>query len=176
MVIALIGYMGAGKSTIGGELSFILGVPLIDLDDFIEKKEGKKISEIFQKKGEIYFRKKEKEYLNLFFKEYKDAVLSTGGGTPVFYDNLENINRNSFSVYLRATPSTLSNRLISQKENRPLIAHLKEEELPEFIAKHLFERNVFYEKADCVVPTDGKKIDEVVDEILKVTKNHQNHS
>lgn len=174
MVLTLVGYMGAGKSTIGKKLAQELNVQFVDLDEFIEEKEQKPIPILFKEKGEIYFRKKENQYLKIFFQKYEKAILSTGGGTPVFYNNMELINQNSFSVYLRANPQQLAQRISPKIKERPLVAHLSEEDLPEFIAKHLFERSVFYEKAKLTIATDHQSPDEIVGEILQAFKNHQN--
>ena len=88
-----------------------------------------------------------------------------GGGTPCFYDNMETINQSTESFFLRASVGTLVTRLSPQMDKRPLIAHLKPEDLPEFIAKHLFERNVYYSKAKFTITTDGKDPEQVADEI-----------
>ena len=85
---------------------------------------------------------------------------------------MEVINENSISVYLRANISTLTERLLKQKSKRPLIANIPDEDLPEFIAKHLFERNPFYMKAQFTVPTDHKNPDDIVSEIIHLLPHH----
>jgi shikimate kinase len=167
MIISLVGYMGSGKSHISKILSEKLNFRLIDLDKEISRRNKLTIPEIFEKKGEIYFRKLERETLEEILASEENVVLSLGGGTPVYYNNMEIINHNSKSVFLRASIATLSERLSKQKEKRPLIANISEEDIPEFIAKHLFERNEFYSKAQISVSTDNREPENIVDEIIE---------
>ena len=121
---------------------------------------------IFSQNGEIYFRKKEHEYLREVLENQQDFILSLGGGTPCYANNIELIlNKNSISIYLKASIQTLSNRLLKNKNLRPLVAFLEDDQVPEFIAKHLFERRFFYEQARKVVVIDQKSVSEIVDEI-----------
>ena len=166
MIISLIGYMGSGKSHISKLLSQKINFKLIDLDQQIILKHQKKISEIFAELGEIFFRKEEKSILEEILKLDDNMVLSLGGGTPVYYNNMELINQKSKSVFLQASVGTLAERLLRQKAKRPLIARLSDEELPEFIAKHLFERNTFYSQANYTINTNNKSPEEIVDEII----------
>lgn len=166
MIISLLGYMGSGKSHISKLLSSKLNFKLIDLDKEIIKRNNCSIPEIFQKKGEIFFRKQEREALEEVLATEQNAILSLGGGTPVYYNNMDVINQNSISIYLSANIPTLTQRLYKQKDKRPLIANISDEALPEFIAKHLFERNPFYRKAQFMVSTDEKTPEEIVDEII----------
>jgi shikimate kinase len=165
MIISLIGYMGSGKSHISKVLSKKLGLKLIELDKEIILRNNKSIPEIFEKHGEIYFRKQERQVLQEILTTEKDCILSVGGGTPVFYDNIKIINEQSESVYLRTSVTHLSERLLTQKNKRPLIARIKDDDLPEFIAKHLFERQAFYSQAKFTVSTDYKSPEEVAEEI-----------
>ncbi|WP_374460946.1 shikimate kinase [Chryseobacterium taeanense] len=167
MIISLVGYMGSGKSHISKILSEKLNFKLIDLDKEISKRNKLSISEIFAKKGEISFRKLEREALEEILATEENVILSLGGGTPAYYNNMEIINANSKSIFLRASIATLSERLVKQKEKRPLIANIPDEDLPEFIAKHLFERNIFYSKAQFSVNTDNREPDAIVVEIIE---------
>lgn len=172
MLISLIGYMGCGKTHISKLLSEKLNVILFDLDQEISHQNKLSVQEIFEKKGELFFRKTEKENLEILVNRKENAVLSVGGGTPVYYDNMEVLNSKSITIYLRANVSTLSERLKSQKETRPLIARISEEELPEFIAKHLFERNPYYHQAQYIIDTDHKTPEEIIEEILSLLQHH----
>ena len=167
MKTILLGYMASGKSTIGRLLASKLNTNFIDLDEYIEEKEAKSISKIFDEDGEIYFRLKENEYLKELLEKDDSFILSLGGGTPCYSSNMDVIN--SFdsvqSYYLRATPNTIKERLLIQRDKRPLVAKLSDEELLEFIAKHLFERSFYYEQAKEKIGIDNKSIPEVVDEI-----------
>lgn len=167
MIISLVGYMGSGKSHISKILSEKINFKLIDLDKEISRRKKLTIPEIFEKKGEIYFRKLERETLEELLATEENLILSLGGGTPVYYNNMEIINLNSKSVFLRASVKTLSERISKQKEKRPIIANISDENLPEFIAKHLFERNEFYSKAQFNVNTDSREPEDIVNEIIE---------
>jgi len=167
MKIILLGYMGSGKTTIGIQLAKKLFLNFTDLDEFIEEKEQKSIKEIFEQKGEIYFRKIEHKYLKQFIKENESYVLSLGGGTPCYAGNLDLIlhDKNNLSFYLRGSISTLFKRLSENKIKRPLINDLSDNQLTEYIAKHLFERSIFYDKATYKISIDDKEVQEIVTEI-----------
>ena len=159
--------MGSGKSLISSKLNSIKKIEKIDLDFEISKELENSIPEIFEKRGEIFFRKKEKEILERIFYSEKECILSLGGGTPCYYDNMEVINENSISIYLRAKVDTLVKRLLEDKIHcRPLINRIPDEQLPEFIGQHLFERNHFYNQAKIIIDTDNLTAEEIADEIL----------
>lgn len=170
MIISLLGYMGSGKSHVSKNLSKKLNFPLIDLDQKISEENLLSIAEIFQTKGEIFFRKEEKRVLENILNEEKDIILSLGGGTPVYYNNMDLINEKSKSIFLRASVKTLTERVLLQKNTRPLIAKLNDDDVPEFIAKHLFERNPFYSKSHFTVDTDSKTANDISAEIIKLLK------
>lgn len=167
MIISLVGYMGSGKSHISKILSDKINFKLIDLDKEISRRNKLTIPEIFKKKGEIYFRKLERETLEEILATQENIILSLGGGTPVYYNNMEIINNSSKSIFLRASIATLAERISKQKEKRPLIAKISDENLPEFIAKHLFERNIFYNKAQFNINTDNKTPENIIQEIIE---------
>ena len=155
MKIVLLGYMGSGKSTVGRQLAEKLSLPFLDLDNYIEEKTAKTIPDIFKEKGEIYFRLKEHEALKELLGDPEDAVIALGGGTPCYSNNMELILSHTQNVfYLRLGIAALAKRLQSEKEQRPLITHLPDLELPEFIGKHLFERAPFYNKAPHILQAD----------------------
>ena len=158
MKIVLIGYMGSGKSTVARELARELDLPFTDLDDYITASEKLSIKEIFETKGEIYFRLQESKYLKQLL----------AGGTPCYGDNMEVIKEASRSFYLKAGIKTICQRLRNEKAQRPLIASLDEEQLNEFVAKHLFERRNFYEQAGVIISVDNKSVTELVHELLDI--------
>lgn len=169
MVIVLMGYMGSGKSSVGLSLSKVLKYNFLDLDNFIEDKEEKSISKIFETKGEIYFRKKESEYLKEVISENNNLVLSLGGGTPCYADNLMGIlNEDKVnSFYLKTSIPELIIRLRLEKDKRPVISHIEtDEELAEFLGKHLFERSPYYSQANYIIVTDQKSKETIVEEIV----------
>ena len=158
--------MASGKSTIGKELSEIVGIPFYDLDGIISEKENASINFIFETKGEIYFRKVEHQLLQEFHKQKDSYILALGGGTPCYANNhllLQDETVHSF--YLRGSIATLVARLQEEKELRPLAANIPNEELAEFIAKHLFDRNYYYQQAKHTIAIDAKSIEEIVAEI-----------
>ena len=163
MNIVLLGYMGCGKSTIGRRLAERLKLRFFDLDELIEEQEGQQISELFASKGELYFRKTEAEVLRSFVAEKDNFVLALGGGTPCYANNMDFLlEQHLKTVYLKVQLKTLVERLRDQKEQRPLISSLNESELTEFIAKHLFERRFYYEKAALHYPVDPHGIEQSV--------------
>jgi shikimate kinase len=151
--IFLIGYMGAGKTTTGRELAKTLGLDFIDLDQFIQARYQKTISGLFQEFGENEFRNIERNVLHEVG-EFEDVVVSTGGGTPCFFDNMEYMNRAGTTVYLKATPEALSSRLNTCKEKRPLIKDKNEEELYNYVVENLRKRNPYYSQALIIFETE----------------------
>ena len=165
--IILLGYMGCGKSTIAKTLSRIIRTPFVDLDEYIEEKTNLSISVIFEKHGEIYFRKVEHESFLELLNSSKDMIIGLGGGTPCYANNHELLKgENVLSIYLKASIATLFNRLSANKSKRPLIANKNDEEMKEFIAMHLFERSFYYNQAQYKVIVDNKTIDQVVLDIV----------
>ncbi len=168
MKIVLLGYMGSGKTTVGRQLAKELGLSFLDLDEYIEKREDAKISVIFAEKGEIQFRKKESAYLKEIFSKEYGFVLSIGGGTPCYADNMTVISEATDKVvYLKLTIDSLVARLKNEKSDRPLIKNIPDQELTEFIGKHLFERSFYYSQAKFAFNCDDMKLNEIVDGIKK---------
>ncbi|MBE0423217.1 MAG: shikimate kinase [Lutibacter sp.] len=166
MKIVLLGYMASGKSAVGKVLAAKLNLKFIDLDDFISAREQLSITQIFETKGEIYFRKKEGDYLQELLNLNESSVISLGGGTPCYGKNMEFIKNTATSFYIKASINTIFERLKNETSQRPLVAAIGTENLREYIAKHLFERAPYYESADHTVLSDDKKLDQIVDEIL----------
>jgi len=169
MKIILLGYMASGKSTIGRLLVKIFGYKFIDLDSFIEKREEKSISDIFKDKGEVYFRKTENVYLKELLSTQEKCIISLGGGTPCYANNMQLIkeDKDTISFYLETSIKEIVKRLMTEKEERPLVSQIGSTgSMTEFVAKHLFERNPFYSKADFIVNTDGKTKEQIVEEIV----------
>ena len=144
--IILIGYMGSGKTTVGKALSKETGMMFYDLDWYIESRMRKSVSQIFAEKGEEGFRKIEYNMLHEVA-EFEDVIISCGGGTPCFFDNMDYLNQQGDVVYLKATPETLYKHLLMAKIERPLLKGNSSEELIAYITDHLKERAPFYEKA-----------------------------
>jgi shikimate kinase len=167
--IVLLGYMGCGKSTIAQKLSGIVSIPYVDLDEFIEKKEKMSIKQIFEDRGEVHFRKLEHIYFLELLNSPEENIIGLGGGTPCYANNHELlIGDGVTSIYLKASIDTLFKRLSSNKSKRPLIADKNDEEMKEFIAKHLFDRSPYYNYAQHKVNVDDKTIEETVNDILNL--------
>ena len=149
--------MGSGKSYWTRKIARKLKTGGFDLDYLIESHEEKSISEIFTEDGEQYFRKKESDILR-WFGEKKKFVLATGGGTPCFHDNMEWMNKQGITIWLDEPVETLVQRLVSEKEHRPLINKMTKEELPAFLTTQLSQRAAFYAKAQFHL--QGKSISE----------------
>ncbi len=160
--ICLTGLMGSGKSTVGAALAQKLGLEFVDIDAKIEFKTGMKISEIFAQKGEDFFRKIESETLKEFA-EKSGQVISTGGGAVQKEGNLKILKENSTVIYLKTSPEVLFER-VNADTSRPL---LQNEKPFETLCALLEKREPNYQKADIIVTTDGKTVDEIVNEILK---------
>ena len=168
MIIVLIGYMGSGKSTVGKALADSMGFPFLDLDTYIEERMQKSIPELFEEKGHIYFRKKEHELLKEVLENHNELVLALGGGAPCYAGNMELVLSHTSRVfYLMMSVSQLAARLQYESSKRPLISHLKPEELPDFIGKHLFERVNFYNMAPHHIAVQEKGIEQLVEEIQR---------
>ena len=144
--IILIGYMGSGKTTVGKALSKDTGMMFYDLDWYIESRMRKTVSQIFAERGEEGFRQIEHNMLHEVA-EFEDVIISCGGGTPCFFDNMDYLNQQGDVVYLKATPETLYKHLMMAKVERPLLKGKNPEELIAYITEHLQERAPFYEKA-----------------------------
>ncbi|WP_185850563.1 shikimate kinase [Blattabacterium cuenoti] len=168
MKITLIGYMGSGKSSLGAMLAKKLNIIFYDLDSIISKTYGISIFSLFKRKGEFSFRKIEHLMLKKILKKKHSYILSVGGGTPCFYKNIYLLNKYSKTIYIKIDAYTLFNRLILEKEKRPLIFNFSKKELYRFIMKHLLKRVPFYEQASIKIEIDKKKSKtNVIKEIIK---------
>ena len=144
--IFLVGYMGAGKTTLGHALAKELGIQFIDLDNYIENRFCKTIAQIFAEKGEEEFRNIERRMLHEVG-EFEDVIISTGGGTPCFFDNIEYMNSQGTTVFLDVPVERLFIRLSIARQKRPLIKDKNDAELKAFITEQLEKRNEHYSKA-----------------------------
>jgi shikimate kinase len=154
MKIYLIGFMGCGKSHWGKQLSRKLQIPYFDLDEQIVTNEGRSINEIFEQEGEEYFRLKEKEVLYIITESHDDFVMACGGGTPCFYNNIDYMNRSGVTVWINSSLESLFERLIKEKDERPLIRELSDEQLRSYIAKKYADRRIYYQQASVII--DGE--------------------
>ena len=148
--IILIGYMGSGKTTVGRQLALALGIQFYDLDWYIEMRYHRTVAQIFAERGEEGFREMERNMLHEAA-EFENIVLSCGGGTPCFFDNMEYMNSLAETVYLKATPEVLAMHLKMGKVERPLVKGKTEEDLLQYIKDSLRVREPFYMQAKHVL-------------------------
>lgn len=151
--IFILGYMGSGKTTVGKRLAKALSLSFVDLDAYIETRYRKTVPVLFEEMGEDGFRQIENRSL-CEVSEFEDVVISTGGGTPCFFDNMDIMNRSGVTLYLEAHPEDLAAHLLASKTVRPLIAGKSKEELVPFIEGHLASRESYYKKAQIIYPIE----------------------
>ena len=161
-MVYLIGFMGAGKTTISNLLANKLQVPFYDTDQEIEKNEKRSISDIFKKDGELHFRMLETELLRGIS---KNSIIACGGGLPIYNNNMELINSKGISIYLKASVNFLFDRLKKEKKSRPLINNKTDEELEIYIKNELQNRKPFYKLASHTLLVDNKSNDDILREI-----------
>lgn len=164
--------MGSGKSTVGKRLAEKLNVDFIDFDKHIEKETGKIITEIFDKDGEEKFRLLEHEYLKKLLNK-ENVIISLGGGTPCFHNNIHLINNNGISVYLEMSSDALVKRLLKAKNKRPLIRGLNEVDLRYFVEANLEKRKPVYQKANYLVPCDQLSADDISEKIITLIEREK---
>ena len=151
--IFLIGYMGAGKTTLGKAFAREMGLEFIDLDWYIEERFHKTVQQLFSERGEQGFRELEQKMLHEVA-EFEDVVISAGGGTPCFFDNMDYMNACGDTVFLQVEPEVLFRRLKVAKQQRPLLANKSDEELMNFICEALQKRHPFYSQAKLLFRAD----------------------
>ena len=147
----LVGYMACGKTHRGKEMADELGNRFIDLDAYITERERRSVPEIFAKEGEAGFRKLETRYLQEVCDLYESFVLSTGGGTPCFGHNMEYMNARGHTLFLNTDPEVIIGRLIRGKQKRPMVSKLGDDEIRDFVYRHLEERLPYYQQAKEIV-------------------------
>jgi shikimate kinase len=163
--IFLVGFMGSGKSTFGQLLASRLSLPFVDLDAVIELDTGKAICELFDTSGESAFRLLEKQMLHQIASG-PSSVVSTGGGTPCFFDNMDFMNQQGETIYLKTAVPELKARLERSSSKRPLLAGKSGSSLERFITETLEVREPYYLKATVVLPTDNKSFTDLMDDYL----------
>lgn len=173
-LIYLIGYMGAGKTTLGSALAQSIDAEFIDLDHYIQDQYNKTIGQLFEEYGEDGFRKIEHEALINLSKSDRKIIIATGGGAPCFFDNMNIMNQSGVTIYLKATPKALCDRLNipEHKMKRPLIKDKNEIELLKFIEDNLSKRDHFYSKAKIIFETEyltsQKNVAEHIKQLSKI--------
>lgn len=167
--IYMIGYMGAGKTTIGRRLASMVRYPFIDLDQYIETAHGTSVTDIFLDRGEEYFRVLEQRYLKKVT-HLQQAVIACGGGTPCFYDNLEVMLKSGLVIYLKQSINVLHQRLIHQQMQRPLLMGMDESQLAAFINQNVTRREQFYLQAHLIFEPEKETFEQLVDRLSLFNK------
>ncbi len=165
MKIYLIGYMGSGKSTLGQHLANALGISWLDMDDEFELRYKVSIPAFFEKYGENAFRNLEHKVLT-DISVIPDLVVSTGGGSPCFHDNMELMNQTGITVYLQAMPELLISRIELSARKRPLFQQMKGEDFLQKITTHLQSREPFYTQAKITIDAIKPDIEDLKKKIL----------
>ena len=167
MKIYLIGFMGSGKTHWGRRLGTKLNLPFYDLDTVISEAENKTVAEIFAAQGEEYFRYQEKETLERISADQESFILSCGGGTPCFFNNIEFMKKNGKVVWLNTSIDMLTERLQKERMTRPLISEVDEDDLRRYIIRKLSERRMYYQQADVTVGEENTNLDELIHILLQ---------
>lgn len=154
--------MGSGKTHWGKLLAEKLAVPFFDLDEVIVQTEGKMIPDIFSSEGEEYFRYKEKEILEQLVADHETCVISCGGGTPCFFNNIDFMKKEGEVVWLNTTLEVLVQRLLQEKQQRPLLRRVPDSELKTYIFKKLQDRKLYYEQADMTIKEENLTIENLI--------------
>ena len=159
MKLFLIGFMGSGKTHWGQLLAAKMDLPFFDLDAVIEQREKASITDIFTERGEEAFRYIEKEVLEKLVGAHKDFIISCGGGTPCFFNNIGFMKQKGLVIWLNTQIDTLVNRLLKQKNSRPLLKKLADTELKQYIISKILRRRLYYEQADIMVHEETLSVD-----------------
>ena len=166
MKIFLLGFMGSGKSYWGRQLSQKLQVPFFDLDEQIVNSEGTSINDIFDKKGEEYFRLLEKDTLHIITESRESMIMACGGGTPCFFNNIEYMNQEGTTVWLDVPMKVLYERLIKERARRPLLKNLSDDQVWSFILKKFADRKIYYEQSEIIINEDPILLDSLIEKVF----------
>ncbi len=166
MKIFLIGFMGSGTTHWGHLLSQKLSIPFFDMDAQVVEHEGKTIVEIFAEKGEEYFRLLEKDVLHIITESHENFVMACGGGSPCYFNNIEYMNKSGTTVWINTPVELLFQRLKKEKEARPLIKELSDEQLKAFINKKFADRKIYYDQAAIIMDEEPLQLDKLVEKIF----------
>lgn len=166
----LVGYMGCGKSTLGRKLARRLGVAFVDTDALVEEREGAAVADVFRYEGEEHFRQVEREVLEDVIASEDAAVVSTGGGLPVWGDNMQRMNEAGDTVYLRRSADQIARRLSPYgRQKRPRLRGLSDDELVGFMERDMAAREPFYTQARLIIDCTETSDEELVERILRET-------
>lgn len=162
--------MGCGKTTVGKRLASKLGLNFFDLDHFLEEKYTQSVAAQFEEVGEAGFRKRERDALREVCTSMDEILVSTGGGAPCFFDNMDVMRNSGVTIYLKMTPEALASRLSGARKSRPLLKDKSSEELVAYIKETLLYREPFYERSRIVVSALSIDVDGLVNRVYRIIK------
>lgn len=166
MKVFFIGFMGSGKTYQGRQLSQKLNISFFDLDEQIVSHEGKSINEIFETKGEEYFRLLEKDILHIIAESHDSFVMACGGGAPCYFNNIEYMNKTGTTVWFNTPVDILFERLLKEREQRPLLRGLSDNQVRSFIIKKFADRKIYYEQADITIEDEQIQPEKLIEKIF----------
>jgi shikimate kinase len=166
MKIFLIGFMGSGKTHYGRLLSEKLGLPFFDLDEQISSHAGKSIPDIFDEMGEEQFRLMEKDLLHIITESHESFIMACGGGSPCYFNNIDYMNQEGTTVWINTPPEIIFERLSKEKEQRPLIRGMSDEQLRRVIHKKFADRRIYYEQAEVAMEDVPLEMDRLIEKIF----------
>lgn len=166
MKIYLIGFMGSGKTHWGGLLSQKLGIPFFDMDEQVVSHEGKSIVDIFAQNGEEHFRLLEKDILHIITESHESFVMACGGGSPCYFNNIDYMNNSGTTVWINTPTNVLFQRLIKEKDHRPLIKDFTDDQLRAYINKKFADRKIYYDQAEITIDEEPLHIEKLVEKIF----------
>jgi shikimate kinase len=158
--------MGSGKTHWGRLLSQKLSIPFFDLDEQVAEHAGKSIPEIFATEGEEHFRMQEKEVLHIITESHESFVMACGGGSPCYFNNIDYMHQSGTTVWINTAIELLFQRLVKEKENRPLIKNLSDDQLKNFIIKKFADRKIYYEQADIKMDDEPVQLEKLIEKIF----------
>lgn len=162
--------MSSGKTHWGKCISRKLDVPFFDLDEQVEAAEGRTISEIFLSHGEEYFRRKEKEVLHIISESHDTFLMACGGGTPCYYNNIDYMNKSGTTVWISSSIDTMHQRLLKDRDKRPLLKGLTDEQVRGYIIKKFSDRKIYYEQATVIIDEENITPENFVQQLFKTEK------
>lgn len=164
--IFLVGFMGSGKTHWGRQLGQKMRFPFYDLDEQIEAKEEKPVARIFAESGEEHFRQLEQDVLHMITESHDNFVMATGGGTPCFYNNIGYMKNSGLVVWLDCAVDCMYQRLIKERDKRPLLKGFSEDQLMAYLLKKNMDRKIYYEQAHIHLKEEGINLNQLVDKIF----------
>ena len=167
MKIFLIGFMGSGKTHYGRQLGEKLGLPFFDLDEQISSHVGKESVDYFQQDGEEGCRLTEKDLLHIITESHDSFVMACGGGSPCYFNNIDYMNNEGTTVWINTPADVLFDRLLKERERRPLIRDLSDDKLRRFIHKKFADRRIYYEQAEVKVEDEPMELDQLIEKIFR---------